>query len=61
MDVAAGAALVGANGVVLTRSAGGANLLLHTHPDGAVLAAVLSLGGELVVGGENGISVYKPN
>jgi len=58
-----GAALVGANGVVLTRSASGSNLLLHTHPDGAVLATALSLapGGELVVGGENGLSVYKPN
>jgi photosystem II stability/assembly factor-like uncharacterized protein len=57
-----GAALVGANGVVLTRTAAGANLLRHTHPDGAVLAAVLPLpGGELAVGGENGLSRYKPD
>jgi photosystem II stability/assembly factor-like uncharacterized protein len=58
-----GAALVGANGVVLTRTAGEANLLRHTHPDAAVLASVLVLtpNGALVVAGENGVSTWTPN
>ena len=58
-----GAALVGANGVVLTRSATSASLLKHTHPDAGVLSAALALapGGELVVAGESGISSYTPN
>ncbi len=58
-----GAALVGANGLVLTRSAQSAGLLKHTHPDGTILAAALVLGdaGELVVAGETGIGVYTPN
>ena len=57
-----GAALVGANGVVLTRSAGGAGLLKHTFPEGGVLSSVLppGPGGELVVVGENGIASYTP-
>jgi photosystem II stability/assembly factor-like uncharacterized protein len=58
-----GAALVGANGVVLTRSQGNSNLLRHNHPDGAVLASVLALtpNGELVLAGENGVSTWTPN
>ncbi|HVF35170.1 MAG TPA: hypothetical protein VND91_07575 [Candidatus Saccharimonadia bacterium] len=57
-----GAALVGANGIVLTRSAAGSGLLAHTHPDGVVLSSAIALApnGELVVGGENGVSLYKP-
>lgn len=58
-----GAVLVGANGVVLTRTAGEANLLRHTHPDTAVLSSVLVLtpNGALVVAGENGVSAWTPN
>ena len=57
-----GAALVGANGIVLTRSAAGSGLLAHTHPDGVVLSSVsaLSPNGELIVVGENGVSLYNP-
>jgi photosystem II stability/assembly factor-like uncharacterized protein len=57
-----GAALVGANGIVLTRSGADTGLLAHTHPDGAVLSSVLALGpgGELVVAGENGVSLFQP-
>jgi len=56
-----GAALVGANGIVLTRSGTGTGLLAHTHPDGAVLSSVLSLApnGDLVVAGENGVSLFQ--
>ena len=58
-----GAALVGANGVVLTRSAGNEGLLKHTFPEGGVLSSALPPqgGGELVVVGENGIATYLPN
>ena len=58
-----GAALVGANGVVLTRSQGDTNLLRHDHPGGTVLAAVLTLvpNGELVIAGESGIETWTPN
>ena len=57
-----GAALVGANGIVLTRSGANTGLLAHAHPDGAVLSSVLALGpgGELVVAGENGVSLFQP-
>lgn len=55
-----GAVLVGANGVVLTRSAGEAGLRKSVHPDGVILSAVLPIQGtrQLVVLGENGISAY---
>lgn len=57
-----GAALVGANGIVLTRSGTGTGLLAHTHPDGVVLSSVLPLApeSELVVAGENGVSLFQP-
>ena len=58
-----GAALVGANGVVLTRAAAGGNLLKHVHPDNAVLSSVLALtpNGTLVLAGENGVTTWTPN
>jgi photosystem II stability/assembly factor-like uncharacterized protein len=58
-----GAALVGANGIVLTRAAAGGNLLKHTHPDAAVLSSVLALtpNGTLVLAGENGVTTWTPN
>jgi photosystem II stability/assembly factor-like uncharacterized protein len=58
-----GAALVGANGVVLTRTQSGNNLLAHSHPDGTVLSSVFALvpNGELVVAGESGVGTFAPN
>ena len=58
-----GAALVGANGIVLTRSEGGSNLLKHEHPDRAVLSSAIALApnGTLVVVGEKGIGSWAPN
>ncbi len=55
-----GAVLVGANGLVLTRSAGEAGFRKSVHPDGAILSAVLPIQGtrHLVTLGENGISTY---
>lgn len=57
-----GAVLVGANGIVLTRSGAGTGLLAHAHPDGAVLSSVLPLapnGVEFLVAGENGVSLFQ--
>lgn len=58
-----GAVLVGANGMVLTRSTNQGSLLAHSHPDESVLAAVAPFGsdGEVIVVGENGVALYKPN
>jgi photosystem II stability/assembly factor-like uncharacterized protein len=58
-----GAALVGANGVVLTRPGASQKLTVHSHPDGVVLANAHLLGPdatELVVVGESGVSAYEP-
>ena len=57
-----GAVLVGANGIILTRSGTGTGLLAHSHPDGAVLSSVVALtpnGGDLIVAGENGVSLFQ--
>ncbi|HRQ65485.1 MAG TPA: hypothetical protein PKZ76_11610 [Xanthomonadaceae bacterium] len=56
-----GAVLVGANGVVLTRSAGEAGFRRSMHPDGVVLASALPIGGsrQIVVVGENGVGLYQ--
>lgn len=56
-----GAILVGANGVVLTRSAGEAGFRRSMHPEGAVLASALPIGGsrQIVVVGENGVGLYQ--
>ena len=58
-----GAALVGANGIVLTRSEGGSNLLKHEHPDQAVLSSAIALApnGARVVVGEKGVGGWSPN
>ncbi len=59
-----GAALVGANGVILTRAGGSQPLVSHTHPDGVVLANAQAMGtdgSELVVVGENGIGAWAPH
>jgi photosystem II stability/assembly factor-like uncharacterized protein len=66
-----GAALVGANGLVLTRSTGTTGLLKHTvmsqtnkdEVEAGIFSAAIALvpGGDLVAAGENGIGVYTPN
>ncbi|GIX32183.1 MAG: hypothetical protein KatS3mg125_0139 [Lysobacterales bacterium] len=55
-----GAVLVGANGLILTRSAGEAGFRKSVHPDGVILSAVLPIQGtrQFVTLGENGISTY---
>ncbi|MCS6921790.1 MAG: hypothetical protein NZM07_07755 [Elioraea sp.] len=55
-----GAVLVGANGLILTRSAGEAGFRKSVHPDGVILSAVLPIQGtrSLVVLGENGVGQY---
>ncbi len=56
-----GAVLVGANGVILTRSAGEAGFRRSMHPEGAVLASALPVGTsrQIVVVGENGVGLYQ--
>jgi photosystem II stability/assembly factor-like uncharacterized protein len=58
-----GAALVGANGVVLTRTQGTGSLLRHAYPNASVLSSVLAIapGGELVLAGESGVATWTPN
>lgn len=55
-----GTVLVGANGLILTRSAGEAGFRKSVHPDGVILSAVLPIQGtrQLVILGENGISYF---
>ena len=57
-----GAATVGANGIVLVRAKGGQPLTSHADQSAGTIAEVLSLGdsGELLLAGENGVSVYNP-
>jgi photosystem II stability/assembly factor-like uncharacterized protein len=56
-----GAVLVGANGVVLSRSAGESGFRRSMHPDGAVLATAMPIGGsrQMVVVGEKGVGLYQ--
>ncbi len=55
-----GAVLVGANGIVLSRVNGTENFRTSTHPDGNVLASVVSLSAaEFAVAGETGLSVFS--
>ena len=58
-----GAAIVGANGIVLTRAKGGEPLASHVDLSADTIAEVLPLGdsGDLLLAGENGVSVYKPH
>jgi photosystem II stability/assembly factor-like uncharacterized protein len=55
-----GAAIVGANGIVLVRSKAGEPLKSFSDQPAGTLAAVLPLGtgNDLLVAGENGVSVY---
>jgi photosystem II stability/assembly factor-like uncharacterized protein len=57
-----GAAIVGANGIILTRAKSGQPLTNQVDQPAGTLAAVLPLAGgnSLLVAGENGVSVYQP-
>lgn len=57
-----GAAIVGANGIVLTRAKGGEPLTSHVDLSADTIAEVLPLGdsGNLLLAGENGVGVYQP-
>ncbi len=55
-----GAVLVGANGIVLSRNTANDAFKTSTHPDGNVLASVVSLSSaEFAVAGETGLSVFS--
>jgi photosystem II stability/assembly factor-like uncharacterized protein len=55
-----GAVLVGANGIVLSRVNGSEPFRTSTHPDGNVLASVVSISAaEFAVAGETGLSVFS--
>jgi photosystem II stability/assembly factor-like uncharacterized protein len=57
-----GAAIVGANGVVLVRGKGGEALRTLVDQSAGIISTVLPLdhGGTLLLAGENGASVYEP-
>ncbi|HST27399.1 MAG TPA: hypothetical protein VLK26_03415 [Rudaea sp.] len=57
-----GAAIVGANGIVLMRAKGGEPLASRVDQPAGTIAEVLPLGdsGDLLLAGENGVSTYKP-
>ncbi|MBS0558219.1 MAG: hypothetical protein JSR27_12465 [Proteobacteria bacterium] len=57
-----GAAIVGANGIVLMRAKAGEPLASRVDTAAGTIAEVLPLGdaGELLLAGENGASVYNP-
>ncbi|HXD83005.1 MAG TPA: YCF48-related protein, partial [Rudaea sp.] len=57
-----GAAIVGANGIVLTRAKGGEALTIRVDQPAGTIAEALPLGdsGNLLLAGENGVSTYKP-
>lgn len=57
-----GAAIVGANGMVLMRAKGSQPLASRVDQSAGTIAEVLPLGdsGGLLLAGENGVSVYKP-
>jgi photosystem II stability/assembly factor-like uncharacterized protein len=55
-----GVVLVGANGIVLSRATADDAFKTSTHPDGNVLASVVSLSSaEFAVAGETGLSVFS--
>jgi photosystem II stability/assembly factor-like uncharacterized protein len=56
-----GAAIVGANGVVLVRARGGDPLKSYVDGAAGIIASTLPLGdkGALLIAGENGISVFQ--
>jgi len=57
-----GAAIVGANGIVLVRDRAGAPLKSFVDQPAGTIASVLPLGNDrdLLIAGENGVSVYNP-
>jgi photosystem II stability/assembly factor-like uncharacterized protein len=57
-----GAVIVGANGIVLRRARTGEPLTRHVDQSAGTIAEVLPLGdgGELLIAGEHGASVYQP-
>lgn len=57
-----GSAIVGANGVVLVRAHAGDALKSYVDASAGILASVLPLGdnGDLLLAGENGVSVFQP-
>lgn len=55
-----GVVLVGANGIVLSRASATEEFTAHSHPDGNVLAGVVSLSAaEFAIAGETGMSVFS--
>lgn len=55
-----GAVLVGANGIVLSRTSTAEAFRTSTHPDGNVLSSVVSLSSaEFAIAGETGLSVFS--
>jgi hypothetical protein len=60
---AGGAAIVGANGVVLVRGKGGEALRTLVDQSAGIISAVLPFGqgATLLLAGENGASVYEPH
>ena len=58
-----GAAIVGANGVVLVRGKGGEALRKLVDPSAGIISTVLPLdqGATLLLAGENGASIYEPH
>lgn len=55
-----GVVLVGANGILLSRNTANDEFKTSTHPDGNVLASVVSLSSaEFAVAGETGLSVFS--
>jgi photosystem II stability/assembly factor-like uncharacterized protein len=57
-----GAAIVGANGIVLLRAKGGEPLASRVDQPAGTIAEALPLGdsGDLLLAGENGVSTFKP-
>ena len=57
-----GAAIVGANGIVLVRDKAGAPLKSFVDQPAGTIASVLALGNDrdLLIAGENGVSIYNP-
>jgi photosystem II stability/assembly factor-like uncharacterized protein len=58
-----GSAIVGANGIVLVRNRAGEALKSYVDESAGIIASVLPFGdkGELLIAGENGITVFQPH
>lgn len=57
-----GSAIVGANGIVLVRAHAGDPLKSYVEESAGIIASALPAGdnGALLLAGENGISLFKP-